>query len=96
MNFAKFFNRIGITIYSAITSLLSGISHIINRDVQATGSEVRSIAPASIDVAPTIFYEPERPRSIRWESIQQALLTLLLWVVLGLAAGFLLGMIKGG
>jgi hypothetical protein len=36
----------------------------------------------------------ERSLLMSWESIQQALLSLLLWVILGFAAGFLIGMIK--
>ncbi len=96
MNSATFFNKIGITLFSAITSVLSGINRLVNRDMQATGSGERSIAPEVVDVSPTVFYEPAGSRSMRWELIQQAALSLLLWVILGLAAGFLLGMIKGG
>ena len=36
----------------------------------------------------------ERSLSVYWKSIQQVLLQLFLWVILGFAAGYLIGMIK--
>jgi hypothetical protein len=38
----------------------------------------------------------EKSQLVSWKSIKQAFFTLCLWVILGFAAGFLIGMIKPG
>ena len=95
MNSVTLFNKIGVTLYSTLTSILSGINHLIDHDQLGAGTTEQSgnqrTAPAPEDI-----YIPERLLTTRWQTIQQAFLSLLLWVTLGLAAGFLLGMIKGG
>ncbi len=96
MSSASFFNKIGITLYSAATSIMSGISHIINRDELAARTTGPTLSQSCNDAATVDFYVPDRTNSMQWETIKQAVVTFLLWVILGLAAGFLLGMIKGG
>ncbi len=96
MDSPAFVNKIGIALYSTITSILSGINHIVDRNTPASRTMIESATPEKIDLASIEFSGAESTSSIRWESIQQALISLLLWVILGLAAGFLLGMIRGG
>ncbi len=96
MNSPALFNKIAIAVYSTITSILSGINHIINHDTPASKTVELSAPPPVIETVSIEFSQPESTSFIRWQAIQQVLLSLLFWVILGLAAGFLLGMIRGG
>ncbi len=96
MNSSTFFNKVGITLFSTLTSIMSGINHLMAHDQQAPQAFEPSGRLASVVSAPLDVRLPERPFASRWESIKQAFLSFLFWVILGLAAGFLIGMIRGG
>jgi hypothetical protein len=94
MNSNAFFNRVEILLYSIVISVMTGINHL--------RAQFQHLSSIPIQHSPTEEADPtqqndqlqERSLLMRWESIQQALLSLLLWVILGFAAGFLIGMIK--
>lgn len=96
MNSISIFSKLEILLYSALTSLMSGIGHLKSR---AQHLAIPPFLPRhSADQAPDSLnnHIAARTVSIRWDVIQQALLALLLWTVLGFAAGFLIGMIRPG
>jgi hypothetical protein len=96
MNANTFFNRFEIFFYSALISAMSWISHF------RTGSQVGSVhqrQPAPHGETGSIQQmDLSQPKSfaLSWQSIKAALLPLLLWTVLGFAAGFLIGMLSPG
>lgn len=96
MNYVKVINKAEILLYSTLISIMSGINQIkdqervVSKLNQDEAPIINSVQANVLDLA------PERSASIHWEAIQQAFLSLLLWTVLGLAAGFLIGMLKHG
>lgn len=94
MNSNAFFNRVEILLYSALISAMSGINHL-RAQIQHLSIVPLQHSPVG-EADPTQLNNQYQARSLlpSWKSIQQALLPLLLWVILGFAAGFLIGMIK--
>ncbi len=94
MNSGALINRLKIAIYSTMTSAMSGFNHLktkVNR------------SPDSLDWLPVegeaLTSEMDYPATqkkhwLSWETLKTSVLVLVLWLVLGFAAGFLIGMIK--
>jgi hypothetical protein len=87
-------NRFEILFYSLLISLMSGINRLRSRilptpavPIQQSGVKVPELVVADEPVQP-------REHTISWKSIQEIFAPLLLWAILGFAAGFLIGMIK--
>ena len=96
MNYVKVINKAEILLYSSLISIMSGINRLKGPEhdlSKVTPQEVPAEPPVQADV---LISGSVQSSSINWESIQQAILSLLLWTVLGLAAGFLLGMLRHG
>ena len=91
---SRFFNKLEIMLYSTLISVMSGINHLKPQAQLNLSASGHSIYAGADGLASVYVQTPERSASLRWESIQQVFLSLLLWVVLGFAAGFLLGMIN--
>ncbi len=96
MNSTTFINKLEILLYSTLISVMSGISRFKARDQNFSKSPVQPITEVSLDRVQTYDQLPERTVPISWSSVQQAFLSLLLWVILGFAAGFLIGMVNYG
>jgi hypothetical protein len=94
MNSNAFFNRVEILLYSSLISAMSGINHLRTRIQHSSALPFQP--SADNDAGPTQLNVGLKVRSLTmsWNSIKDALLPLLLWVVLGFAAGFLIGMIN--
>jgi ABC-type nitrate/sulfonate/bicarbonate transport system permease component len=96
MNYVKVINKAEILLYSSLISVMSGINQLKNpaqeqpKSISVAPLEVNSVQPDAIALS------PQRTAWINWASLQQTLLAVLLWTVLGLAAGFLLGMLLRG
>lgn len=93
MNSNTFLNRIEILMYSSLISVMSGLSNLRAHFQQATDlvgqpTVIREVLP----VIPRVQTK-ESSLSMSLISIREALLPLLLWIILGFAAGFLIGMI---
>jgi hypothetical protein len=94
MNSNAFFNRVEILLYSTLISAMSGINKL--------RTHVQHLFIIPIQNSPDLQANPtqlnnqfqEKSQLVSWKSIKQAFLTLCLWVILGFAAGFLIGMIK--
>ena len=96
MHPTSFLNKLEILLYSSLINIMSGINQLKTQDQNISKSPVQPDPEVNIDLLQTYDQLPERSISISWVSIQQAFLSLLLWMVLGFAAGFLVGMIKTG
>lgn len=96
MNSTNFFNKAEIALYSTLISIMSGINQLKPHEKDMASYTKADISAAAL--APTqVYVQPAgRNSAIDWEALQQSILTLLLWAVLGLAAGFLVGMIRPG
>ena len=94
MNSNTFLNRAEILLYSTLISAMSGINHLRTQIEHLTTIPVKHSPDGDID--PTLVNDQFKERSLlmHWKTIQQFLLQLLLWVILGFAAGYLIGMIK--
>ena len=90
------FNKLEILLYSTLISVMSGINHLKTQDQNISKSSVQPATEVSVDLAQTYDQLPERTVAVSWVSFQQSLLSLLMWVILGFAAGFLIGMINIG
>ncbi len=96
MNSSVIRNRAEIMLYSSLISVMSGLnslkSHILD---QQTISE-QAIVDDQAEAILRNEYIKENRFSLNWVAIQEAMPPLLLWLILGFAAGFLLGMIGPG
>lgn len=96
MNSTTFLDRVEIQLYSSLISIMSGINRLKSPPepgLQFPDHEAPEINSALAGVQ---ISAPMKMVSISWVKIQQVLLSLLLWVILGFAAGFLIGMIRPG
>jgi hypothetical protein len=94
MNSNAFFNRIEILLYSTLISAMSGINHLRAHIQHST--ETPTLPSPAMDAEPSQINREIKVRSLSmsWNSFKEVLLTLLLWVILGFASGFLIGMIN--
>ncbi len=96
MNSTSLMDKVELSLYSTLISVLSGIRQVKESGRQDKGSALLPAPDFPVDPSPLISPVQEMKFSISWESIQQTLLAILLWVVLGFAAGFLVGMLRVG
>ncbi|MFZ2096562.1 MAG: hypothetical protein WAV05_07985 [Anaerolineales bacterium] len=96
MNSNTLLNRAEILMYSSLISVMSGINHIKSKILQAPSLPTRQ--PLDGEAATSQSYRQVLSRSMTevWKTIEQVLLSLLLWAILGFAAGFLMGMLQPG
>lgn len=96
MNYVKVINKAEILLYSSLISIMSGINRLKGPESDLSKIAPQEMAPDNPVQADVLILSPVQSSSINWEVIQQAILSLLLWTLLGLAAGFLLGMFRHG
>jgi len=96
MNSIKAINKAELALYSTLISLMGGLIRLKEGDAQGSKHVVQPEAP--LDDPTVIMDLVAQPRTfaLRWQSIQQGILALLMWIVLGFAAGFLIGMLRSG
>ncbi len=94
MNPGGLVNRLEIALYSTLTSALSGFNHL-RAKVRRT-NDPDDWLPAEDEALSKDLDEPSNQKKIwlSWETIKTSIMILVLWMVLGFAAGFLIGMIK--
>jgi hypothetical protein len=94
MNSNAFFNRIEILLYSSLISAMTGINRARAR-LQHLSALPFPLTPEAGTDTNELHSDPKTSAlSMGWNSIKAALLPLLLWIVLGFAAGFLIGMLN--
>jgi hypothetical protein len=89
-----FADRIEVVFYSILTSCLSGVNRIQGRPTHIV--KIHEY-PQNYDESDTYIATrdiPEKIPIVSWTSINQAIVTILIWMILGFASGFLIGMIK--
>ena len=94
MNSNTFSNRVEILLYSTLIAAMSGISHIRAQIQHAVSIRVGHLSDGVQNPAQVNDHGEVKSHFIFWNSVQEALVPLLLWVVLGFAAGYLIGMIR--
>jgi len=94
MNSNTFSNRVEIFFYSTLISAMSGISHIRAQIQHFATIPVQHSSGGETDSTQANGFGQEKIHFMSWNSVQQALVPLLLWVILGFAAGYLIGMIN--
>jgi hypothetical protein len=94
MNTKAIFTRFEIFMYSTLTSAMSGINHF--RSKVQDGSSIAATPSANADFGQTLLADELKkgPFALTWETVKTVLPALFLWIVLGFAAGFLIGMLK--
>jgi hypothetical protein len=94
MNGNAFITRFEIIMYSTLTSVMSGMDHL-----RAKFQNVAVLpAPPTPNSEADQFVLDAQPQrgsfSLTLDSIKIAMFSLFLWIILGFAAGFLIGMLK--
>jgi len=94
MNTPGILNRVEIVVYSALTSVMSKVNHL-------RGNVGQTISPADqptqLAEDPAVYdnqQSHQRSLYMVWNSIQEIVPLLFLWLMLGFAAGFLIGMVQ--
>ena len=96
MNSSHLQNKVGLAVYSTLISIMSRMSQLKGNDQQDAVSPVQPVSFDTVEDTPVVSPVPQRTLAISWASVQQTLLSLCLWIVLGFAAGFLIGMLQSG
>jgi hypothetical protein len=94
MDSHAFRNRIEIVFYSTLISTLSGINHLRAQIQHVFKFTIQPSINSETDLAQLNDQTFERSLIYTLKYLQQFLVPLLVWVILGFAAGFLIGMIK--
>ena len=87
-------DHIEISFYSILTSCLSGANRIrgrVNRLQKTSHYPLNNEGVGTYLINSDI---PEKSQISSWTNISQTLITLVIWMILGFAAGFLTGMLK--
>lgn len=96
MNSNAFLDRVEIIFYSTLISCMSGVNriraHLLHRVPFPYHPAVDEDATSQKNNDP----QPEKLLINRWIYISQALVPLCIWMILGFAAGFLIGMLRSG
>jgi ABC-type nitrate/sulfonate/bicarbonate transport system permease component len=96
MNSSRMLNRVEIMLYSSLISVMSGMNRI-KGNVQhltslTTGQSVEGAMAngqvGNISTGKTLVQA--------WKTLEQVLVAMFLWAILGFAAGFLIGMLQVG
>lgn len=96
MNSSSLLNRVKILLYSSLTSVLSGMNRFRTHIQQEVTSSSQDAPDHESVSRPHILQMKGRSITRIWTTVEQILLSLLLWAILGFAAGFLVGMLKPG
>ncbi len=96
MNSAHLRNKVGLAVYSTLISIMSRMYQLKDTDPHAAKMPAQPASMIVIEEDPSVSTTPQRALAIRWASVQQTLLSVFLWIVLGFAAGFLIGMLQSG
>lgn len=96
MNSNAIFGRIEVLFYSSLISCMSGVHHIRAKLENLTNKP--SLVPTQNDQGTiSITDEPlQKSFSINWNYISQSVISMAIWMVLGFAAGLLMGMLNPG
>ncbi len=94
MNANTIFNRFEIVFYSTLTSAMSGVTHLRTSIRDSSTAHRQQVLHAET----AIIQQNDQPKlssfALSWESFKAALLALFMWIVLGFAAGFLIGLLS--
>ncbi len=93
MSIASVINKAEIQLYSTLISVMSGINQLKAGEAQIAKTIIPEMPVVSMTA---VLDEPAaagETTATKWDALEQTLLSILLWTLLGFAAGFLIGMI---
>ncbi|OGO13291.1 MAG: hypothetical protein A2Y53_02630 [Chloroflexi bacterium RBG_16_47_49] len=94
LNSNAIFNRVEIIFYATLTACMSGVNRIRVYIDHLVKVPDQILLDEQVNSVPITDVEPEKNQITPWTYISQALLPLVIWIVLGFAAGFLIGMLR--
>ncbi len=96
MNSASILYKVEGFFYTTLLSIMSGISRLKNGGHQEPIPENQKGEELEDDTPIMDIPLPPETDSQPCQSIQQYIIGILFWIVLGFAAGFLIGMLRSG
>jgi ABC-type nitrate/sulfonate/bicarbonate transport system permease component len=96
MNSSRLLNRVEIMLYSSLISVMSGMNGFKAKVQHLTSLTAGQPVDGAIDNGLTGNLSAGRTLAQAWKTLEQTLVALFLWAILGFAAGFLIGMLQGG
>lgn len=87
-------DRIEVLFFSILTSCMSGVNRIQGHSTRMVKIHQYPLNYEKSDNYRVTRDIPEKTHILIWASISQAIVTIVIWMILGFAAGFLIGMIK--
>ncbi len=87
-------NRLGISLYSTLTSVMSGFNHLRMKVNEPPGSLDWLPVEDKASMGKISYQGKLKSLWLSRKTIITFVLVLVVWMVLGFAAGFLIGMIK--
>ncbi len=94
MNENAFLTRFEIFLYSTLTFMMSGINHLRGKILDV--SSISSQPSSKTDFGQILLDDQVKKAAFTpsMETVKTFLLPIFLWIILGFAAGFLIGMLK--
>jgi hypothetical protein len=96
MNSNRLLNRAEIMLYSSLISVMSGMNGFKVKVQHLTNLTTRQSMDGARLNGPVLNLSAGKTLEQAWKSLEQVLVAMLLWAILGFAAGFLIGMLQGG
>jgi ABC-type nitrate/sulfonate/bicarbonate transport system permease component len=96
MNSNRLLNRAEIMLYSSLISVMSGMNGLKAKVQHLTNLTTRQPLDGAMVNGSALRLSAGKTLEQAWKSLEQVLVAMLLWAILGFAAGFLIGMLQGG
>jgi hypothetical protein len=96
MNSNSLQNRLEIMVYSSLISLMSGMNRFKGKVQHLTSLTADQTMGSVVADRQAMDLPASRSLAQSWKALEQILAAMLLWAILGFAAGFLIGMLKVG
>ena len=86
-------NHVKVFFYSIIISIMSWINRLRTRPEQMEIGTVQPYSGNGVSASTSIVGRSESIFKINWRNLSQVILSLTIWILMGFAAGFLIGML---
>lgn len=96
MNSNSLQNRLEIMVYSSLIYLMSGMNRFKGKVQHLTSLTADQTMGSVVADRQAMDLPAGRPLAQSWKALEQVLAAMLLWAILGFAAGFLIGMLQVG
>jgi len=96
MNSSPLLNRVEIMLYSSLISVMSGMNGFKAKVQHLSSLTARQPVDGAMVNGTAGNLSAGTALAQAWKTLEQVLVALLLWAILGFAAGFLIGMLQVG